>query len=282
MADGTPHDVLTVIEEKGCHGGTHGVYRHTSRATGTEMTFSVWRPRGVEKPPVLFYLSGLTCTWENATTKAGAQRYAAEHGLALVFPDTSPRGDDVADDEDWQMGQGAGFYLDATEKPWAPHFAMEAYCADELPRLVCEAFGFDPARMGLTGHSMGGHGALTLAMRHPDRFRSVSGVAAIVAPSRVEWGRKALAAYLGDDPDAWAGHDACALVADRGWPADILLDQGLADGFFDGLRPEWFAAACAEAKVPLTLRTHADYDHSYYFVQSVIGDHIAWHAERLT
>ncbi len=272
---------LSTVEQRGCHGGTHGVYRHASAATGCEMTFSVFRPAGIERPPVLFYLSGLTCTWENATTKAGAQRYAAEHGIALVFPDTSPRGDDIADDDGWQLGQGAGFYLDATEKPWAPHFAMERYCAHELPDMVCEAFGFDTGRMGLTGHSMGGHGALTLAMRHPDRFRSVSGMAAIVAPSRVEWGQGALAAYLGDDPQAWAEHDACALVASRGWRHDILLDQGLADGFYAGLRPEWFAAACAEAKVPLTLRLHADYDHSYYFVQSVIGDHITWHAERL-
>lgn len=270
------------VEERACHGGTHGVYRHRSASTGTDMTFSVFRPPNVERPPVLFYLSGLTCTWENATTKAGAQRYAAEHGIALVFPDTSPRGEGVPDVDDWQRGQGAGFYLNATRAPWSEHFAMERYCADELPSLVCDAFGLDPDRMGLTGHSMGGHGALTLAMRHPERFRSVSGLAAIVAPSRVAWGQGALAAYLGDDPDAWAEHDACALVTRRGWSADILLDQGLADGFYDGLRPEWFAAACAEAKVPLTLRLRAGYDHSYYFVQSVIGDHIAWHAERLT
>lgn len=274
---------LEVVEERRCFGGTHGVYRHRSKSTGTDMTFAAFTPAAAERGPVpaLIYLSGLTCTWENATTKAGAQRYAAEHGVALVFPDTSPRGDGVPDADDWQMGQGAGFYVDATEPPWAPRFAMETYCAAELPDLVAGVLPVDADRMGLTGHSMGGHGALTLAMRHPDRFRSVSAISAIVAPSRVAWGQKALSAYLGDDRDAWAAHDACALVAARGWKADILLDQGLADGFYDGLRPAWFAAACAEAKVPLTLRTHAGYDHSYYFVQSVIGDHVAWHAERL-
>lgn len=266
-----------------CFGGTQGVYRHHSAATGTEMSFAVYLPPGAEKgkTPALFYLSGLTCTWENATTKAGAQRYAAEHGIALVFPDTSPRGDGVADSDDWQLGQGAGFYVDATEKPWAPHFSMQRYIVDELYEATIQHFGFDRDRIGLMGHSMGGHGALTLAMRHPAKYRSLSALSAIVAPSRVEWGQKALRAYLGDNRAVWQQHDACALVAARGWHGDILLDQGQADGFLEGLRPEWLAEACAEAGVELTLRRHEGYDHSYYFVATVIGDHIAWHAKRL-
>lgn len=265
-----------------CFGGTQGVYQHRSKATGTPMTFAVYLPPGAEpgRTPAVFYLSGLTCTWENATTKAGAQRYAAEHGLALVFPDTSPRGDGVADADDWQLGQGAGFYLDATEDPWKPHFQMESYIA-ELHDLAIEHFDLDGDRIGIMGHSMGGHGALTLAMKHPDRYRSLSALSAIVAPTRVEWGQKALRAYLGDDRAAWDRHDACALMAARGWHGDILLDQGLADGFIEGLRPEWLAEAAKDAGVPLTLRQHEGYDHSYYFVATFIADHIAWHAQRL-
>jgi S-formylglutathione hydrolase len=198
-----------------CFGGTQGVYRHHSEATGTEMSFAVYLPPGAEKgkTPALFYLSGLTCTWENATTKAGAQRYAAEQGIALVFPDTSPRGEGVADSDDWQLGQGAGFYVDATEKPWAPHFSMQRYIVDELYEATIKHFGFDRDRIGIMGHSMGGHGALTLAMRHPAKYRSLSALSAIVAPSRVEWGQKALRAYLGDDRAVWQQHDACALMA---------------------------------------------------------------------
>ncbi|MCB9550599.1 MAG: S-formylglutathione hydrolase [Myxococcales bacterium] len=265
-----------------CFGGTQGVYQHHSKATGTPMTFSLYLPPGAEpgRTPALFYLSGLTCTWENATTKAGAQRSAAEHGLALVFPDTSPRGDGVADADDWQLGQGAGFYLDATEDPWKPHFQMESYIA-ELHDLAIAHFDLDPDRVGIMGHSMGGHGALTLAMKHPHRYRSLSALSAITAPSRVEWGQKALRAYLGDDREAWARHDACALMASRGWHGDILLDQGLADGFIDGLRPEWLADAAKDAGVSLTLRQHEGYDHSYYFVSTFIADHLAWHAKRL-
>lgn len=274
---------IEIVEEHRCFGGVQGVYRHRSSATGTEMTFSVYRPPQAAKGPVpvVFYLSGLTCTWENATVKAGAQQHAARHGLALVFPDTSPRGEGVADVDDWQRGQGAGFYVDATEAPWAPHFNMYTYCAEELPALVAAHFPIDSGKMSIMGHSMGGHGALTLAMRNPARWRSVSALAPIVAPSRVPWGQASLKAYLGDDKAAWAQHDACALVVEHGWTADILIDQGADDGFLAGLRPDWFVAAAAEAKVPVTLRMQPGYDHSYYFVSTFIGDHLAWHAARL-
>lgn len=276
-------ETISTKEEHRCFGGTQGVYTHHAQSTGTEMTFSVFRPPQADDGPVpgLVFLSGLTCTWENATTKAGAQRYAAEHGVTLIFPDTSPRGEGVADVDDWQLGKGAGFYLDATQPPWSNNYQMGRYCADEIPDIAIDHFGVIPERIGLMGHSMGGHGALTLAMKRPDRFSSLSAISAIVAPSRVEWGQNALRAYLGDDEAAWKQHDACALVRERGWKGDILLDQGLADGFLEGLRPDWFEAACKEAGVELTLRRHDGYDHSYYFISTVIGDHIAWHAERL-
>ncbi|MEQ9814814.1 MAG: S-formylglutathione hydrolase [Azospirillaceae bacterium] len=265
-------------------GGTQGVYVHDSRATGTPMEVAVYVPPQAEAGPVpvVTYLSGLTCTWENATTKAGFQRAAAEHGVIVVAPDTSPRGADVADDDAYDLGQGAGFYVDATEAPWAPHFKMWTYVTEELPALIAANFPADPVRQGIMGHSMGGHGALTVALSQPDRYRSVSAFAPIVAPMDVPWGRKALPAYLGTDEAAWARHDATRLMRARGWPRDILIDQGEADGFLaEQLRPELFATACREAGVDLTLRLQPGYDHSYYFIASFLPDHMAWHARRL-
>lgn len=267
-----------------CFGGTHGVYRHQSRATGTAMEFSVYQPPQAKQGPcpVVTYLSGLTCTWENAATKAGAQRVAAELGLILVFPDTSPRGEGVANDPGYDLGQGAGFYLDATQEPWAPHYRMESYIAEELPALIAQHFPVDPARQGITGHSMGGHGALTLAMRHPGQWRSLSAFAPIVAPAAVPWGEKAFSNYLGGDRESWLAHDATALVSTHGWPGDILVDQGLADQFLEReLQPERLRLVCEAKGVPLTLRLHEGYDHSYWFIASFIPDHLAWHAERL-
>jgi len=264
--------------------GTQGVYRYDSAATGTPMDVAVYVPPQAESGPlpVVTFLSGLTCTWENATTKAGFQRAAAERGLIVVAPDTSPRGEGVADDAAYDLGQGAGFYVDATEEPWAPHFRMWTYVTEELPALIAANFPADPGRQGIMGHSMGGHGALTVALSHPDRYRSVSAFAPIVAPSQVPWGRKALAAYLGADEAAWAVHDATRLVRDRGWPRDILIDQGEADGFLaEQLRPDLFADACRKAGVDLTSRLQPGYDHSYYFIASFMPDHMIWHARRL-
>jgi S-formylglutathione hydrolase len=275
---------LETLASTACFGGTHGVYRHRSRATGTAMEFCVYQPpRANDGPcPVVTYLSGLACTWENAATKAGAQRVAAELGLILVFPDTSPRGPEVANDPGYDLGQGAGFYLDATEAPWAPHFKMESYVAEELPAVIAANFPVDAARQGLTGHSMGGHGALTLALRHPGRWRSLSAFAPIVAPASVPWGEKAFTAYLGPDRDRWLAHDATALIAERGYAGEILVDQGLADQFLAvQLQPERLALVCEAKGVALTLRQHAGYDHAYWFVQSFIPDHLAWHAARL-
>lgn len=274
---------LETLSANTCFGGSQTLYRHASAATGTAMDFALYLPPQAKQGPVplLVYLSGLTCTWENAGTKAGAQRAAAERGLAVVFPDTSPRGEGVANDEAYDLGQGAGFYLDATEAPWTPHFRMESYVL-ELVELLLRDFPLDGQRVGVTGHSMGGHGALTLAMRHPDRFRSLSAFAPIVAPAAVPWGQKALAAYLGPDQARWRQHDACELVRARGWKGDILVDQGADDQFLEReLQPLLFEQACADAQVPLTLRLQAGYDHSYWFVQSFIPDHLAWHAERL-
>ncbi|MEO1190514.1 MAG: S-formylglutathione hydrolase [Pseudomonadota bacterium] len=275
---------METLEEHACFGGTQGVYAHESAATGTKMTFSVYQPpQAAEGPcPVLYYLSGLTCTWENATVKAGAQRYAAEAGLILVFPDTSPRGDDVPDVDNYDFGSGAGFYVDATEAPWSANYKMLSYCRDELPALVEKSFPIAAGKRGVTGHSMGGHGALTLALANPDRYASVSAFAPIVNPAEVPWGQKALGGYLGDNEAAWRQHDACALMAAKGWKADILIDQGAADQFLgEALQPERFAEACKEQGVNLDLRLQPGYDHSYYFVSTFIGSHIAWHAARL-
>jgi S-formylglutathione hydrolase len=276
-----PYETLSTAH---CFGGTQGIYRHQSAATGTAMRFAVFTPpQAATRPvPVLWFLAGLTCTEENFTIKAGAQRYAAEHGLMLVAPDTSPRGDGVADDPAYDLGQGAGFYLDATQSPWAPHYAMETYITDELPRLIGAHFPADMHAQGIAGHSMGGHGALTLALRHSGRYRSVSAFAPIVAPAVVPWGRKAFTAYLGADTATWHDHDACALIAGGARAPDLLVDQGLADNFLaEQLRPELLEAACAAAAIPLTLRRQPGYDHSYYFIATFIGDHVAWHATRL-
>ncbi|WP_293828686.1 S-formylglutathione hydrolase [uncultured Brevundimonas sp.] len=266
------------------HGGTLRYLKHDSAVTGTPMTLSVFTPPGEGPFPVLIWLSGLTCTEDNFTTKAGAYRAAAEHGLVVAAPDTSPRGEGVADDPAYDLGQGAGFYVDATEQPWAPHFRMESYVADELIALIDAAFPTTGAR-AVSGHSMGGHGALTLALRHPDLFKSVSAFAPIGSPTRCPWGEKAFAAYLGPDRAAWAEHDAALLLASgaaRGVYDDILIDQGDADSFLtDQLKPELLQAAADAAGQTITLRMQPGYDHSYFFMASFIADHIAFHAERL-
>jgi S-formylglutathione hydrolase len=275
---------LHPIKQWCCFGGTQGVWRHRSAATGTEMDFAVFVPAHAEgaKLPVLTFLSGLTCTWENFTAKAGAQRYAAEHGLMLVMPDTSPRGADVPDDPAYDLGQGAGFYVDAAQAPWHANFRMWTYVTEELPRLVRDFFPADPDRQGLCGHSMGGHGALVTAFRNPDRYRSVSAIAPIVAPTKCPWGQKAFAAYLGEDRSAWEAYDATTLAAHTSWRRPILVDQGTADEFLaTQLKPELLEQACRQAGIPLTLRMHQGYDHSYYFIATVIGDHVAHHAQHL-
>ena len=266
------------------HGGTQGVYRHASSATGTDMTFSVFVPEheAGETLPVLWYLSGLTCTHANVTDKGEYRAACAEHRIAFVAPDTSPRGDGVADDPAWDMGQGAGFYVDATQAPWSPHFRMRSYIEDELPALIAAGFPVDMAVQGITGHSMGGHGALTIALRNPDRFRSVSAFAPIVAPSQVPWGEKALGGYRGDDRTAWRAYDAVALIEDGVRLPDLLVDQGDADSFLaEQLRPDLLRAACDAAGIPLTLRMQKGYDHSYNFISTFMADHVAWAAARL-
>ena len=279
---------METVQTSKAHGGTLGVYRHGSTATGTDITFSVFVPEQAAngaKLPVLYYLSGLTCTHANVTDKGEYRRACAELGVILVAPDTSPRGEGVADDEagSYDFGLGAGFYVNATTPRFAPHFRMWDYIADELPALIAANFPIDPARSGITGHSMGGHGALTLGLTYPDRFRSVSAFAPIVAPGQVPWGHKALAGYLGDDRAAWRAHDAVALIEDGKRPAgDILVDQGDADGFLvEQLRPELLQAAADKAGIALTLRMQPGYDHSYNFISTFMEDHIHWHAARL-
>ena len=277
--------MIETLSEVRAHGGVQGVYRHASAVTHTDMTFSVFVLGGARGPmPVLWYLSGLTCTHANVTEKGEFRAACAEAGIIFVAPDTSPRGDEVPDDPDglWDFGQGAGFYVDATEAPWDRHFNMWSYLADELPAVIGEHFPADMARQSITGHSMGGHGALTLALGLPGRFKSVSAFAPIVAPSQVPWGRKALRHYLGEDQAAWRKHDAVAAIADGARLAELLVDIGLADPFLEKeLRPELLEAACADAGIPLTLRRQAGYDHSYYFISSFMADHVRWHAERL-
>lgn len=274
---------LETVSENRSFGGIQGVYRHKSQATGTDMTFAVYLPPDAQagKVPVLWYLSGLTCTHENAMTKAGAQQFAAEAGIALVFPDTSPRGEGVANDDAYDLGQGAGFYVNATRNPWAPHFRMWDYVVEELPALVCDNFPLDAQAQGITGHSMGGHGALTIAMTHPDRYRSVSAFAPIANPSDSDWGRKQLTAYLGEDRATWAPHDSTLLMVERGYPGEVLIDQGASDQFLDLLKPETLAQAMMARRQPGWFRMQPGYDHSYFFVNSFIGDHVFWHAERL-
>ena len=266
-------------------GGELRYCRHDSTATGTPMTFSVFTPEGPGPFPALLWLSGLTCTEENFTTKAGAYPAAAVHGLMIVAPDTSPRGENVADDPSYDLGQGAGFYVDATQPPWAPHFSMETYLARDLLDDVRASFPADPVRLGISGHSMGGHGALMLALRHPEMFRSVSAFAPISSPVNCPWGEKAFSAYLGWDRNTWREHDACELIRAgmaRGYYKDILVDQGLTDPFLESqLKPELLEQACADGGQGLTLRLQHGYDHSYFFVASFIAEHIAWHARRL-
>jgi S-formylglutathione hydrolase len=274
---------METLSRAACHVGVQSFHSHQSNSTGTAMRFGVFVPPGNGPFPVLWCLAGLTCTEETFAIKAGAQRLAAELGLMLVTPDTSPRGDGVADDPEWDMGQAASFYLDATQAPWAAHFQMRTWLIDELPALIGANFPADLARQGITGHSMGGHGALTLALKHHGRFKSVSAFAPIVAPTQVPWGQKALPAYLGDDPAAHAAHDACALIDSGARLAELLVDQGEADAFLaQQLQPERLEAACTSAGIPLTLRRHAGYDHGYWFVQSFVADHLRWHAARLT
>lgn len=266
------------------HGGTLNYAHHQSAVTGTKMTFSVFTPPGEGPFAYLIWLSGLTCTEDNFTTKAGAYGYAAQHGIAIVAPDTSPRGEGVADDPAYDLGQGAGFYVDATQTPWAPHFKMESYVTRDLIAAVEGAFALKPER-AISGHSMGGHGALTLAMKYPQLFKSVSAFAPISSPTRCPWGEKALGAYLGPDREAWKAHDASVLIEAGKAKSfdDILVDQGLGDQFLENqLKPELLEAAAAKAGQKLTVRRHAGYDHSYFFMASFIGEHVAYHAARLT
>ncbi len=274
---------MKTISENKCFGGTQGVYSHTSKVCGVEMTFGLFLPAEAEDGPVpvLWYLSGLTCTHENAMTKAGAQAWAAEQGIALVFPDTSPRGEGVANDEAYDLGQGAGFYVNATENPWTPHFQMWDYITEELPRVVTANFNIDEDRQSITGHSMGGHGALTIAMNLPGRYRSVSAFSPICNPTQSDWGRKQLTAYLGSDESKWRKHDASILMEEVGFDGPVLIDTGSNDQFADLLKTEALAAAIAKRRQPATLRLQKGYDHSYFFVSTFIEDHISFHAEAL-
>jgi len=274
---------MKTISENRAFGGVQGVYSHASDACGCDMTFGLFLPEEAETDPVplIWYLSGLTCTHENAMVKAGAQKWAAEAGVALVFPDTSPRGPGVANDDAYDLGQGAGFYVNATEKPWAPHFRMWDYVTDELPDLLFSAFPLQRERQAITGHSMGGHGALTIAMSFPGRFRSVSAFAPISNPSASDWGRKQFAAYLGKDEAKWAAHDATLLMKKRGFDGPILIDQGAADQFLDLLKPEALAEAMMARRQNGAIRMQKGYDHSYFFVSSFIEDHIGFHAAAL-
>ncbi len=268
------------------YGGTQGVYRHESAATGTPMTFSVFVPdsaHGKKGPlPVLTYLSGLTCTHANVTEKGEFRAACAQHDIIFVAPDTSPRGETVPDDDGYDFGKGAGFYVDAIEEPFEKHYQMRAYIERELPDLIAANFPVDMSRQGIMGHSMGGHGALTIGLRHPRTFKSVSAFSPICNPSAVPWGQKALGGYLGDDRAAWRQYDAVNLIEDGARTAQILVDQGTEDQFLaEQLKPEALEAACKDAGIKLTMRMQPGYDHSYYFISSFMAEHIAWHAAAL-
>lgn len=268
------------------HGGIQGVYSHDASTTNCEMTFAAFvPPQAKEGPcPVLWYLSGLTCSHANVMDKGEYRKAAAEHGIIIICPDTSPRGENVPDDADnWQFGSGAGFYLDASEQPWSKNYRMYSYITRELPKLIAEAFPADMARQGIFGHSMGGHGALTIALKNPDTFKSCSAFAPIVHPSTADWSSGAFARYLGKDQATWADYDACTLVDSGKRFDEFLIDQGTGDGFLDdGLRPWLFDEACKKANIPLTLRMQEGYDHSYFFISTFMAEHIEWHAKRLT
>jgi len=275
---------MEVTSTNRSHGGTQGVYTHNSDTTGTPMTFSVFVPdhEPGAKLPVLWYLSGLTCTQANVTEKGEFRAACAEHGIIFVAPDTSPRGEDVPDDEGYDFGKGAGFYVDATQEPWSRHFRMRSYIEQELPALIAAGFPADMARQGITGHSMGGHGALTTALRNPEKFRSVSAFAPIVSPLNCPWGEKALGGYLGPDQSAWREYDACALIEDGARLPDLLVDQGEGDNFLhEQLKTGLLVMACRKAGIPATIRMQPGYDHSYYFISSFMADHVKWHAARL-
>jgi len=276
---------LETLASHHCAGGEVSFYRHDSMTCAAPMRFAVFVPAHQQgmRLPVLYYLSGLTCNEEVFMVKAGAQRFAAEHGIVLVAPDSSPRDTGIAGATDaWDFGEGAGFYVDATEQPWARHFQMYSYVRDELPRLLAQHFPVDPERQSIFGHSMGGHGALVLALRNPGRYRSVSAFAPIVAPCAVPWGQKALPRYLGEDVASWRQYDACELVSQQTFPGEMLIDQGLADDFLDlQLQPQRFVSACHAAGQKLCLRQHPHYDHGYYFIQSFIADHLQHHAVAL-
>lgn len=277
---------LEILSQALCFGGTQFVYRHASAETRTPMRFSAFLPpaAGQGRVPVVWFLSGLTCTEENFTVKAGAQRAAAELGLAVIAPDTSPRGDGVPDDPQgaYDFGLGAGFYVDAIRAPWATHYRMRSYIERELSALVAAELPVDMARQGIMGHSMGGHGALTIALRNPGRFAAVSAFAPVASPMNCPWGEKALGGYLGPDRDAWRAYDACALIEDGHRLPELLVDQGTADTFLQTqLKPERLEAACGRASIPLTLRRQDGYDHSYFFIATFMEDHLRWHAERL-
>jgi S-formylglutathione hydrolase len=276
---------LETVSEVRSHGGVQGVYTHQSAVTGTPMTFSVFVPEHAAgaKLPIVWYLSGLTCTHANVTEKGEYRKACAELGLIFVAPDTSPRGEDVPDDQSYDFGQGAGFYVDATEEPWSRHFRMRSYIEDELPALVAGHFPADMNRQAITGHSMGGHGALTVALRNPGRFRSVSAFSPIVSPMRCPWGNKALEGYIGTDRDSWRSYDACALIEDGARLPALLVDQGEADGFLEEqLKTQLLAEACERAGQTATIRMQPGYDHNYYFISTFMGDHLRWHAARLS